>query len=227
MLNTNGNCIRILLIDDHTVVRMGLRMLIESRPTLRVVGEAATSAGARTLARTTQPDIILLDLDLGDDSGVDLLPELFSAVPWVRVILLTGVRDVEQHRRAVRLGAMGLVLKDQAFQVLVEAIEKVAAGEAWLDPAMVANVLSEMARTREIGRIDPEAAKIALLTEREHEVIALICEGLQNKQIGQRLSISETTVRHHLTSIFDKLGITNRLELVIYAYRYGLAGPPS
>jgi len=217
--------IRVLLVDDHAVVRTGLRMLIESRPALEVVGEAATSAEARALARTTQPDIILLDLDLGDESGLDLLPNLIEAAPQARVILLTGMRDAEQHRRAVRLGAMGLVLKDQAIDVLVKAIEKVAAGEAWLDPVMVASVLNEMARTRESGQIDPEAVKIALLTEREREVIALICEGLQNKHIGQRLSITETTVRHHLTSIFDKLGLTNRLELVIYAYRHGLAEP--
>ena len=223
---TRTNRIRVLIIDDHAVVRTGLRMLIESQPRMEVTGEAAGHANALALATRDRPDIILLDLDLGDESGLNLLPNLLVAAPNARVILLTGMRDTEQHRRAVRLGAMGLVLKDQAIEVLVKAIEKVYAGEVWLDPAMVANVLAEMSRTRETEQIDPEAAKIALLTEREREVITLICEGLQNKHIGQRLYISETTVRHHLTSVFDKLGVTNRLELVIYAYRHGLALPP-
>jgi DNA-binding NarL/FixJ family response regulator len=213
------------LIDDHAVVRMGLRMLLESQPGFSVSGEAANRAEALEQAATTPPDIILLDLDLGEDSGIDLMPELRTHAPNARVILLTGLRDAEQHRRAVRMGAMGLVLKDQAFAVLLTAIAKVAAGEAWLDPTMVASVLTEMARARAVGLPDPEAVKLALLTARERQVIALIGEGLPNKQISQRLSISETTVRHHLTSIFDKLYVTSRLELVIYAYRHGLAEP--
>ena len=215
-----------MLVDDHAVVRAGLRMLLESQPGLSVSGEAATHAEALAQAASSQPDIILLDLDLGDDSGLDLLPALRSAAPDARVILLTGLRDAEQHRRAVRLGAMGLVRKEQAFGVLLTAITKVAAGEAWLDPAMVASVLTELAHARAVGQPDPETATLALLTSREREVIGLICEGLPNKQIGQRMAISETTVRHHLTSIFDKLGVTSRLELVIYAYRQGLNSPP-
>jgi two-component system, NarL family, nitrate/nitrite response regulator NarL len=222
---TAASQIRILLVDDHAVVRAGLRMLLESQPGLTVSGEAATRAEALEHAAATSPDIILLDLDLGTDSGLDLLPALRTAAPDARVILLTGLRDTEQHRRAVRLGAMGLVRKEQAFGVLLTAIAKVAAGEAWLDPAMVASVLTELAHA--VGQPDPEAIKLARLTNREREVIALICEGLPNKQIGQRMAISEATVRHHLTSIFDKLGVTSRLELVIYAYRWELNSPPS
>lgn len=219
------NHIRVLLIDDHAVVRMGLRMLLESQPGFIISGEAANRAEALAQATATPPDIILLDLDLGGDNGIDMMPALRTIAPDARVILLTGLRDAEQHRRAVRMGATGLVLKDQAFAVLLTAITKVAAGEAWLDPTMVASVLTEMARARAIGQPDPEAAKLALLTARERAVIALIGEGLPNKQISLRMSISETTVRHHLTSIFDKLGVTSRLELVIYAYRHGLAEP--
>ena len=141
------------------------------------------------------------------------------------MIVLTGIRDPAEHRQAVRLGATGMVLKEQAVDTLVKAIERVHAGETWLDPALVANVLAERSRAR--GRdADPEAARIAMLTERECEVIALIGEGLKNRQIAKRLSISETTVVHHLTSIFAKLGVANRLELVTYAYRHGLAESP-
>ena len=225
MPTPQANPIRVLLVDDHAVVRAGLRMLIESRPGLKVIGEAANGSAALEMAARERPEIILLDLDLGSDNGLDLLPELLSTAPSTRVILLTGVRDPEIHYRAVRLGAMGVVLKEQAADVLVTAIEKVHAGEAWLDPSLTARVLSGMSGTRRAEETNPEAAKIAALTERERDVIGLICEGLPNKQIGQRLHISETTVRHHLTSIFDKLGVESRLELVIYAYRHGLAKP--
>jgi two-component system, NarL family, nitrate/nitrite response regulator NarL len=224
MTTRDSRLIRVVLVDDHAVVRAGLRMLIESRPGLLVVGEAATTADALTVAGREQPDIILLDLDLGGDNGLTILPELFATAKQSRVLMLTGVRDPEEHQRAVRLGAMGVVLKEKAADDLLQAIEKVHAGEVWLDGALMARVLGRAAPAE--ATIDPEAVKIASLTDREREVIALICEGLQNKLIGERLFISETTVRHHLTSIFDKLGVTNRLELVIYAYRHGLAKLP-
>lgn len=144
------------------------------------------------------------------------------------MILVTGVRAPEEHYRAVQLGAMGLVRKEQAAEVLVQAIERVHAGEVWLEPAMVTRALAEISGQRNLAEqpVDPEAAKIAKLTAREREVIGLIGEGLYNKQIAERLSISAATVSHHLTSIFDKLGVANRFDLVIYAYRHGLAEAP-
>jgi len=120
---------------------------------------------------------------------------------------------------------MGLVLKEKAADVLLQAIEKVHAGEVWLEPAMIASVLGEMTGARASQLLDPEVAKIASLTEREREVVTLMSQGLRNRQIAARLGISETTVRHHLTSIFAKLEVTDRLELVIYTYRHGLARP--
>jgi two-component system, NarL family, nitrate/nitrite response regulator NarL len=191
--------IRILLVDDHAVIRMGLRLLIESRPGLTVVGEAADSAGALEITARERPDIILLDLDLGAERGLDLLPALMTTPTNARVLILTGVREVEEHRQAIRHGAMGLVLKEQAPEVLLKAIEKVHAGEVWLDRAMLASVLSEMV----LGRArpaNPAAVRIASLTEREREVIALVGEGLKNKRIGDRLSITETTAPRFSTS---------------------------
>jgi two-component system nitrate/nitrite response regulator NarL len=224
MSNASTDPIRVLLIDDHVVMRRVLRMLIENQPGLSVVGEATDRDAAILSAAREQPDIILLDLDLGDQSGLDLLPELRTVAKAARVIVLTGIRDPAEHRQAVRLGATGMVLKEQAIDTLVKAIERVHAGETWLDPALVAHVLADRSRAR--GQdANPEAAGIAALTEREREVIVLIGEGLKNRQIGKRLSISETTVVHHLTSIFAKLGVANRLELVTYAYRHGLAKP--
>jgi DNA-binding NarL/FixJ family response regulator len=166
--------------------------------------------------------VILLDLDLDGELMLDHIPALLAAANRARVVVLTGVRDPEIHRRAVRLGAVGLVLKDHAAEVLLRAIPQVHAGEAWLEPAMVASVLGDMTRAQANRQDDAEEAKIASLTGREREVIGLLGEGLKNKHIAERLFISEATVRHHLTAIFAKLGVTDRLELVIYAYQHGL-----
>jgi DNA-binding NarL/FixJ family response regulator len=121
---------------------------------------------------------------------------------------------------------MGLVFKEKAADVVIRAIERVHAGEVWFDRTLIGNVLTEPSRASATKKLDPEADKIIRLTEREREIAALIGEGLKNKQIANRLFISETTVRHHLMSVFDKLGVTDRLELIIYAYRHGLAKPP-
>ena len=227
MAATAAKPIRVLIVDDHAVVRSGLRMLIESHPELCVAGEAANPTEAFALAAREHPDVILLDLDMAVVNGLDLLPKFRSADKNVRVIILTGVRDPEAHYRAMRLGARGLVLKEKAAEIVIKAIQKVHAGELWFDRSLMGSVIAEMAHGGGAQkRPDPEEAKIATLTEREREVIALIGEGLKNKQIASRLYISETTVRHHLTSIFDKLGTSDRLELVIYAYRHGLATSP-
>jgi DNA-binding NarL/FixJ family response regulator len=218
--------IRILLVDDHAVVRAGLRMIIQSRTGMTIVGEAGNRDDALSLADSEHPDIILLDLDLGGDSGMALIADLIAAAGDARIIILTGLRDPEAHRQAVLLGAMGIVKKEKAAEVLISAIERVHAGEAWLDPSLMAGVLTEMTRSSRGRKTDPEADKIAALTNREREVIALVGEGIKSKEIAGRLFISETTVRHHLTSIFDKLGVVDRVELLIYAYRHGLASPP-
>ncbi len=217
--------IRVLIIDDHTVVRTGLRMLIESHPGLMVAGEAKNRRDALAVAAQEHPDIILLDLNLSGESGLDIISELLTTAEGARILVLTGVRDLEAHQQAVRLGAMGVVLKDQPAEVLLKAIKKVHAGEVWIDRVMMASLLSDLSRGWATPTADPEAAKLATLTEREREVIHLVSEGLKNKRIAERLFISETTIRHHLTSIFSKLGVADRLELVIYAYRYSLAKP--
>ena len=226
MASRTTNAIRILLVDDHAVVRAGLRMIIQSREGMTIVGEAGNRDDALSLAASEHPHIILLDLDLGGDSGMALIADLIAAACEARIIILTGLRDPESHRQAVLLGAMGIVKKEKAAEVLITAIERVHAGEAWLDPSLMAGVLTEMTRSSRGRKTDPEKDKIAALTNREREVIALVGEGIKSKEIAGRLFISETTVRHHLTSIFDKLGVADRVELLIYAYRHGLASPP-
>jgi two-component system, NarL family, nitrate/nitrite response regulator NarL len=210
--------IRIVLVDDHVVIRAGLKMVIESSNTMVVVAEASNGVEAVAAVGAHKPDVVLLDLDLDGEHGLDLIPDLMASAPDIQVLVLTGVRDPETHRRAVMRGAMGLVLKDRAVATLLKAIEKVYAGEIWFDRSLIADVLRDRVRS-EARAPSPEETQIATLTARERDVIALIVEGLRNREIAARLAISEATVRHHLTSIFSKLGVADRTELVIYAYR--------
>jgi DNA-binding NarL/FixJ family response regulator len=214
--------IRIVLIDNHTIVRSGMRMLIESHLGLKVVGEVGNRPESVTVAAREQPDIILLALN--EENELDLIPQLLTVAKRARLLVFTGLRDPKLHQRAIRFGAIGLVLTDVSAETFLKAIEKVHRGEVWLNRSMVANILTRL--VGENHEADPEAAKIAALTKREREIIALIGDGLKNKQIASKLFISEVTVRHHFTSIFNKLGISDRLELMIYCYRYGLIKPP-
>src|SRR5262245_35449750 len=135
--------IRVLIVDDHGIMRAGLRMLLESQPGMTVVGEASTCADALALATGTQPDVIVLDLDLGGENAVESIPTLLHTAPEARILVLTGVRDPEVHRQAIRHGALGLVVKEKAVETLLQAITKVQAGEVWLEPTMVATDAGE------------------------------------------------------------------------------------
>jgi two-component system nitrate/nitrite response regulator NarL len=217
--------VRILVVDDHAILRQGLRMLVEAEAGFAIVGEAEDGTKALALAASEQPDIVVLDIDLGSDSGLDLIAGIQAAAPRARIVILTGLRDIEAHRRAFRLGARGLVVKEAAAHTLMKAIRKVHEGEIWLDRTSTAHLLAEMSKPAPPPPQNPEAAKIAKLSAREVEVTAMLAEGLSNKLIADRLSISETTVRHHLTSIFAKLGVPDRLALLLYAHRNGLVKP--
>ena len=219
--------ITIAIIDDHAVIREALRALIEKSPTMKIVGEAGDAAEALAMIADKQPDIILLDLDLDPDDGLALLPKLLEVDEHARVLVLTGTHDHAAFRQAAHFGAMGLVHKKKSSEILLKAIEKVNAGEIWFDRSLIKSMLTELTRSGESKERDPEASNIATLTEREREVITLVGEGLKNKQIAERMFISETTAAHHLTSIFSKLGVSDRLELVIYAYTHGLATLPT
>lgn len=192
---------------------------------MTVVAEAGNRKEALAAAGKEQPDVVLLDLDLGNNSGIGLISELLSVAKQARIIILTGVRDVETHRKAILLGAVGVVRKEKAPDVLIKAIERVYAGEAWLDPSLMADVIGEVSRAGRAAKPDPEAEKIASLTTREKEVIACFGAGLNAKEVADRLFISEKTVNHHLSSIFSKLGVSGRAELIVYAYRHNLAEP--
>jgi two-component system nitrate/nitrite response regulator NarL len=228
MPKTDEKSIRVVLVDDHKIIRDGLRDLIESRGGMKVVGDAGNRADALALASREKPDVIVLDLDLGTDSGLALIPELRKASASTSIIILTGLREVEKRDRAMELGAKGVVLKDEGATELLSAIEKVhRTGDYWLEAGAVRRLLERRARAQDT---DPEAAKITTLTEREREIIALVGEGLENKEIAERLRpvVAEPTVRNNLSIIYDKLGIKGgRLGLLVYAYKNGLIPPSS
>ncbi len=229
MVATKATPIRVLLIDDHACVRAGYRLLLETRSTIKVVAEAGTSDEALTIALSEEFDISLLDLQLGNkspESGLDIIPKLLKACPTARILALTDLTDYTMHQEAARRGAMGLVSKDDSVSVLLKAVEKVYAGEPWFDRTLLGSLLSE--RSGVNSERDAERAKINLLTKREHEIVRLIAKGLKNREIGQHLnpSIGEKTIRNHLSAIFGKLEVVSRFELLIYAYRHGLAAPP-
>jgi DNA-binding NarL/FixJ family response regulator len=214
--------VRILVVEDHAVVREGLRLLIESWPGFIVIGEAGNGDDALAITTREKPDIILLDLHLArGDSALDFLPQLLAAAGQGQVIILTAVLDPKAHDQAIRLGAMGLVLKEKASKELHDAILRVLDGEVWLDPKLTTGIINRL-RSKDANKDAGESQKVASLTKRERELAILVGEGLTNKEIAKRLFVSESTVRHHLTSVFSKLGVSNRFELILLLYRHEL-----
>ncbi len=222
MPETQPPPIRVMIVDDHRIIRDGLREFVESRPGMVVVGDAGTPEAALEVAARELPDVVVLDLDLGEASGLDLLPRLQAAAPRASVIILTGMRETEKRDRAMELGAKGVVLKEHGISELLNAIEKVhRTGEYWLEPGAARRLLER--GKAGAGPDDPERAKIAELTPTERALITCIGKGLDNKQIAAQMHVSESTVRNTLTRIYDKLDVKGgRLALLVYAYEHGL-----
>ncbi len=210
------NPTRLFVIDDHPVLREGIKMLAESAGDVHVVGASASASGAIDSLARLEPDVVLLDLDLGEEDGLAWLPRLAQAAPRAAILILTALRDRARDEEALRAGARGLLLKDAPPDVLLKAIRSVAAGALWFDPRSLAAQRAEPPSV-------PEPAGILDLTARERDVVALVAEGMRNEEVGRRLGISEKTVRNHLTAAFQKLGVSGRLELVLLAARHGLS----
>lgn len=210
--------IRLLLVDSHGLTRAALGCLLACRPGFALAGEAATLAEGLARAGDLAPDIILLHLRHGDDPGLDAIPALIQAAPpGARLLLVTELTAAEVHRRAIRLGASGIVGTERPADTLFKAIEKVLEGEVWMERRLVADLVAAP-----VPQPDLEEARIGSLTPRERDVVRLLCEGLRNKQIAGRLAVTDVTVRHHLTSVFSKLGVSDRLGLLLYASKHGM-----
>ncbi len=200
----------LFVIDDHPILREGIRMLLEASGDLKVAGSSATASGALAALRERPPDVVLLDIDLGAEDGLEWLPRIVEAVPETKVLILTALRDRARDEEALQRGARGLVLRDAPPDVLVSAVRAVADGGLWFDP----RVLAAPKKPAE----PPPADRLAGLTAREREIVALVVQGLRNEEVARRIGITEKTVRNHLTAVFDKVGVSSRLELVVLAF---------
>ena len=214
------NPIRVLIADDHPVVRVGLRNMLQVDPLIQVVGEARDGEEALELAHSLRPDVLLLDLAMPNVAGMDALREMMASSAHTRTVVLTGLIDKRQVLEALQLGARGVVLKDAIVEHLSACIRAVMDGHYWLDGRPVQNLVQVL---RDLAaQTAPLPRRTYGLTARELEVVTLITEGCTNKDIAKSFGISEETVKRHLTNIFNKLGVGNRLELALFALNHHL-----
>jgi two-component system, NarL family, response regulator LiaR len=208
--------IRILIADDHAIVREGLRSLISTEPGMILVGEAADGEEAVRLFRSSKPDVTLLDLMMPRKDGISAIREIIELKPDARILVLTSFAEDDQVFPAIKGGALGYLLKDSSPRELLQAIHEVYQGDSFLDPVIARKVIQMLNRPADLPPTsDP-------LSERELEVLRLIAEGLTNQEIADRLVISERTARNHVGSILSKLHLANRTQAALYAIRQGI-----
>jgi NarL family two-component system response regulator LiaR len=212
---TMGAPIRVLIADDHAIVRVGLRALIATEPGMELVGEAVDGTDAVRKARSLRPDVIVLDLVMPRKDGIQAAAEITQETPGTRILVLTSFADEDKLAPAFRAGAVGYLLKDSAPQDLLQAIRDVAQGASTLHPQIAHKLIRALSRP----------AATVPLTDREQEVACLVALGRSNKEIARALVLSEPTVRTHVSHILRKLKLSNRTEVALYALREGLARP--
>ena len=213
---TEGNePIRVLLVDDHAVVREGLRSYLELEATLDIVGEASNGKEALRRARELRPDVVLMDLVMPEMDGVEATRSIREQVPNARVIVLTSFIEEEKVHAALHAGAAGYLLKDAEADEVANAIRAAHRGEVHLDPAVAKRLMQSLRSPKPQDAAEP-------LTDREREVLVLVAQGRANKEIGRQLGISERTARTHVSNILGKLGLASRTQAALYAVREGL-----
>ncbi len=214
--------IRLLLVDDHEVVRTGLRMLLENQPDLEIVGEASTGAEALEMAAQHQPDVIVMDITLPDLSGIEVARQIKRSQPGIAIVALTIHEDEQYFFEMLQVGAAGYVPKRAAPEDLISAIRAAYNGEIYLYPSLAKALVSDFLNR---SRADPEDHSLDELTPREMEVLELLATGLTNDEIAERLVISHHTVARHRENLMRKLGLHSKSELVKYAIRKGIISP--
>lgn len=214
--------IRILLCDDQSLVSEGLHLILETDPVLQVVGVAADGQAALTLAAQTTPDIVLMDLKMPIMNGVQATAALRRLYPALPVLILTTFDDDEWVMDAVRSGAAGYLLKDTPRDRLIAAVKETVAGRTHLDPAIAGKLIARLNTPQAVDQ--PASPRLAMLNEREREVLRLIADGLTNSEIAGRLFLSEGTVRNYVSAVLAKLDVQDRTQAAVLALRYGLGG---
>ena len=209
---------RIILVDDHEVVRLGLKSLLDRHPQFEVVGEASSARDALEQVAALEPDVVVMDIRLPGTSGIEACEQIVDAHPNTKVIMLTSYAEDEMLFSAIRAGASGYVLKQIASEELVKAIEAVGRGEALLDPAVTQRVFQEVRRAVK----EEEASAFQHLSQQEKHVLLLVSEGKTNREIAKNLFLGEGTVRNYVSSILSKLGVNNRAEAAAYAVEHNL-----
>ncbi|MET9620182.1 MULTISPECIES: response regulator transcription factor [unclassified Streptomyces] len=217
-----GQRIRVVIADDEPLIRAGIRMILTSDPEIEVVAEAANGREAIERVRAHAAEVVLLDIQMPVLDGLSALPELRRAAPSTRVIVLTTFGERENVLRALEHGGAGFLLKDTAPAELIRAVRAAAAGDAYLSPAATRHVVDQLASGREGARAERARARVAALSEREREVLALLGEGLSNADAGRRLHMSEATVKTYVSRILAKLGCENRVQAALLARDAGL-----
>jgi DNA-binding NarL/FixJ family response regulator len=216
--------IRIVLADDHPIVRDGLRKLLTLEDDIEIVGEASDGREVISVVQETHPDVVILDLRMPHMDGLAALQALQGLEKKSRVIVLTASEDKNEFVQAMKLGCSGIVLKQTAPELIVKSIRKVYAGEIWLDSHTTAAVMRQFASPGETmnGGGTPKGRERSPLSQREREIVGLVAQGYKNREMAEKMFISEQTVKNHLHNIFDKLGVSDRLELALYAIHKGL-----
>ena len=209
---------RLLIVDDHEVVRLGLRALLEHHVLFEVIGEASTAKGAVEMVNRHHPDIVLMDIRLPGASGIEATEEIVKNYPDCKVVMLTSYAEDEILFSAIRAGASGYVLKQIGGDDLIRALEAVSRGEALLDPAVTQRVIQEVRKAVK----DEEASAFTNLSQQEKHVLLLVSEGKTNREIAKVLYLGEGTVRNYVSSILSKLGVSNRAEAAAYAVEHNL-----
>jgi len=219
-----NSMIRILIAEDHPIVRDGLRKLLSLEEDFEVVGEAGDGREVLDVVDALSPDVLLLDLRMPNLDGLSALQALQQSNKKTRVIVLTASDDKNEFVQAMKLGCSGIVLKQTAPELIVKSIRKVHAGEIWLDSHTTAAVMRQFSTGTEIAGSgnSGKGRERSPLSQREREIVALVAQGYKNKEMAEKMFISEQTVKNHLHNIFDKLGVSDRLELALYAIHKGL-----